>query len=239
MPDPTPFGTLYLLPCPLGEGVMNSIPDQVSQRISLLRVFVVERVKTARQFIRKAAPELVIDELEFFELNKHTEPEELRKLLQPLLEGRDVGLLSEAGCPGVADPGAALVRLAHESSVQVVPLVGPSSILLALMASGMNGQSFCFNGYLPAKKPELARELKRLEDTARRLNQTQLFIETPYRNNALMETALEVLGANTRLGVACDLTLPTEYIRVQALGRWKSGPLPDLHKRPTVFMIGA
>lgn len=239
MPASTPLGTLYLLPCPLGEGAMDSIPDQVRQRMSLLRVFVVERVKTARQFIRKAAPELVIDELEFLELNKHTEPEGLRELLQPLLKGRDVGLLSEAGCPGVADPGAALVRLAHEAFIQVVPLVGPSSILLALMASGMNGQSFCFHGYLPAKKPELARELKRLEDAARRLHQTQLFIETPYRNNSLMETALEVLGSNTRLGVACDLTLPTEYIRVQTPSRWKEEPLPDLHKRPTVFMLGA
>lgn len=238
MKPTSPNGTLYLLPCPLGDDALFSIPAYVQERMAGLRVFVVERTKTARQFIRKAAPELVIDELTFMELNKRTETTDLPALLRPLLEGQDVGLLSEAGCPGVADPGAALVRAAHDAGVPVVPMVGPSSLLLALMASGMNGQSFCFHGYLPPKKPELLRMLKRLDEQAQRLEQTQLFIETPYRNQAIMEAALEVLSSHTRFGIACDLTLPHEYIRVQSIANWRKDSLPDLHKRPAVFLIG-
>ena len=230
-------GKLYLIPTPLGEDVVHTIPAYVIDILHRLDYFIAERAKTARAFIKTTQPLKAFSELHFEELNKRTTPEELHHFLDPAEQGHDIGMLSEAGCPGVADPGAQLVELAYRKGIPVVPLVGPSSILLALMASGMNGQSFTFHGYLSPKKELLAKELKRLEQASAKFHQTQLFIETPYRNNAIMETALRTLHANTRFAVAADLTLPTEYICSQPIHVWKKAGLPDLHKRPAIFLI--
>lgn len=233
------FGTLYMIPTPLGEEGFQAIPADVIDRVARLDFFVAEREKTARRFIKQCAPTKSQQLLHIEELNKRTSLEELPDLLKPLLDGNDLGMLSEAGCPGVADPGAVLVRAAHEKGIQVVPLTGPSSIILALMAGGMNGQSFCFHGYLPAKLPELQQRLKQLEQQAGRFRQTQLFIETPYRNQKLLENILNTLQTHTVLSIAADLTLPSAYIRTQTIGEWRSAELPDLHKRPAVFSIFA
>lgn len=230
-------GKLYLIPAPLGENAVHTIPPYVISILHELNFFIAERAKTARHFIKETNPVKPFAELVFSELNKHTDPAALKSMLQAALRGQDVGLLSEAGCPGVADPGARIVQLAHELGIEVVPLVGPSSILLALMASGMNGQSFAFQGYLPAKRPDLARELKQLEQVSGRLHQTQIMIETPYRNQAFIETALENLRPDTLLGIATDLTLPTQYVCTRTINAWKQQALPDLHKRPTIFLI--
>lgn len=231
------MGKLYLIPTPIAEGRIDTIPQPTIDIIHQLRHFIAERAKTARHFIKATNPPYAIQELTVEELNKRTDTKEKQRLLQALKQGKDVGLMSEAGCPGVADPGAELVRLAHQAGIEVVPLVGPSSLLLALMASGMNGQSFSFHGYLPIKKPELSKELKKLEHLARRHKQTQLFIEAPYRNHQFLETAFQTLAADTMLGVAVDLTLPEQYVKTQTIAQWQKEDLPDLHKRPGVFMI--
>lgn len=230
-------GKLYLLPAPLGEGAVHTLPAYVIEILHSLDYFIAERAKTARHFIKETKPVKAFSELHFSELNKRTKPEEWRPMLQPALDGQDMGLLSEAGCPGVADPGARIVQIAHELGIEVKPLVGPSSILLALMASGMNGQSFAFQGYLSPKRPELARELKQLEQTSGRLKQTQIFIETPYRNQAFIETVLGTLRADTLFGIAADLTLPTQYVCTRPVAAWEKDPPPDLHKRPAIFLI--
>lgn len=230
-------GRLYLIPATLGEGAVHTLPAYLIEILHGLTFFIAERAKTARHFIKETNPVKPFSELRFSELNKRTGPEALRPMLQPALDGHDMGLLSEAGCPGVADPGARIVQIAHELGVEVVPLVGPSSILLALMASGMNGQSFAFQGYLPPKRPELAKELKQLEQISGKLNQTQLFIETPYRNQAFIETALDSLRPDTLFGIAADLTLPTQYICTRPVAVWKQKSPPDLHKRPAIFLI--
>lgn len=231
-------GKLYLLPCPLGEDALHTIPSYVRETIHGLEYFICEKGKTARQFIKATGMPRPLQELTYFELNKRTPREEWTTFLQPLEKGQDVGLLSEAGCPGVADPGAVIVDLAHQKDIEVVPMVGPSSILLAVMASGMNGQNFAFQGYLPPKKHDLSRALKKLEQTAKKERQLQLFIETPYRNNALLETALQSLAPDTRFGIAADLTLESQYIKVKRVGDWRKTKKPDLHKRPAIFMIG-
>lgn len=231
-------GKLYLLPCPLGEDALHTIPAYVLDIIEKTSHFICERPKTARHFIKAAGVKRPLQEMKWYELSKRTEKREWQTYLQAAEAGENIGLLSEAGCPGVADPGAEIVTLAHERNIEVVPMVGPSSILLAVMASGMNGQNFAFNGYLAVKKPELQRDLKRLEQEARKKKQTQLFIETPYRNNTLAETVLQTLAPGTRFGIAVDLTLPTEQIIVKRVGDLKKGKLPDLHKRPAIFMIG-
>lgn len=231
-------GKLYLIPCPLGENALQTIPDYVKDIIHKLDYFICEKCKTARHFIKATGMPRPLQELTYYELNKRTDKNEWRTFLNPLQEGHDVGLLSEAGCPGVADPGAVIVAAAHEKDIEVVPLVGPSSILLAVMASGMNGQNFAFNGYLAPKKNDLAKDLRRLEQQARKFQQLQLFIETPYRNNVLIETALQTLAPDTRLGVAADITLDSEYIKVKKVATWKKSKLPNLHKRPAIFMIG-
>lgn len=231
-------GTLYLIPTPLGELGLESIPAAAIAVLHRLEVFIVERAKTARHFIKATAAPRPLQTLDIREIGERMSAAELNALLAPLENGQDTGLLSEAGCPGIADPGAAVVRLAHERGIEVVPLAGPSSIVLALMASGMNGQAFCFHGYLSAKRPELERDLKRLEQSAQRSGHTQLFIETPYRNGQVIETALKALGAATLFGIACDLTLPSQYVRCLPLSIWRQAPPPDLHKRPAVFMIG-
>jgi 16S rRNA (cytidine1402-2'-O)-methyltransferase len=230
-------GKLYLIPAPLGEGAEHTIPAYVIDILRRVEVFIAERAKTARRFIKAVNPDRSMSEMKFFELNKYTAPDELLHFLDDAENGKDIGLLSEAGCPGVADPGAVVVETAHRKGIKVVPLVGPSSILLALMASGMNGQSFCFHGYLSPKKPELAKDLKRLEQLSQRLNQTQLFIETPYRNEGLIETALSVLSPHTRFCIAADLTLPEEYILTQTVGQWQKTKRPNLDKRPAMFLL--
>ena len=231
------LGKLYLIPTTLGE--MNHeevLPQTIKRTIDFINHYIVENEKTARKFIKQVQPEKKQPELTLFSLNKHTQTNEHLAFIKPLLEGYNVGLMSEAGCPGVADPGAVIVKLAHEKGIQVVPLVGPSSILLAIMASGMNGQSFTFNGYLPIDKSEKKQALKVIEKLSFEKNQSQLFIETPYRNNKLLEDILQTLQPNTLLCVACDITLPTEYIKTFAVSHWKKQKV-DLHNRPTIFII--
>lgn len=230
-------GTLYLIPTPLGENAVHSIPSYVVAILHQLDFFIAERAKTARRFIKTTNPVKAFDTLSFFELNKRTPPEEWKNFLLPAEKGNDMGLLSEAGCPGVADPGALIVEMAHQQGIKVVPLVGPSSILLALMASGMNGQQFCFHGYLSPKKPILAKQLRQLEQQAAKADQTQIFIETPYRNTQLIETALGNLASHTLFCVAADISLETEYIRTQRISQWRKSGFPDLHKRPALFLL--
>jgi len=232
----TNFGKLYLLPCPLGDGALETLPNYVVETLHRLTHLVAERAKTTRHFIKATNPTKPISEYQIEELNEHTPIAELENLLRPAMEGHDLGILSEAGCPGIADPGAKLVELAHRRGVEVVPLVGPSSILLALMASGMNGQSFAFHGYLSAKSP--FDDLKRLEQLTIKHRQTQIFIETPYRNKAVIEQALKVLQPNTKFCIAADLTLTTQFVQTKTIGEWRKAPLPELGKRPAVFLIG-
>lgn len=235
--EPNLKGKLYLLPVMLGDNDPNEVlPVTVSRTMDFINDYVVENSKAARKFIKAINPNKVQAELNLFELNKHTEEKEIKNFIKPLLEGKNMGLMSDAGCPGVADPGAAVVKLAHENGIQVVPLVGPSSILLAMMASGMNGQSFAFNGYLPIDKSEKKQELKRLEKLSFDKNQSQIFIETPYRNNNILDDLVATLNPNTHICVACDITLPTEYIKTATANQWKKIKV-DLHKRPCIFVI--
>jgi 16S rRNA (cytidine1402-2'-O)-methyltransferase len=233
----TSLGKLYLIPTTLGE--MNAddvLPQTIKRTIDFIDYYIVENEKTARKSIKMVHAEKKQSELKLFLLNKHTDTKAHLDFIKPLLEGHNVGLMSEAGCPGVADPGAVIVKIAHEKGIQVIPLVGPSSILLALMASGMNGQSFTFNGYLPIDKSEKKQALKSLEKLSFDKNQSQLFIETPYRNNKLLEDILQTLQPNTLLCVACDITLPTEYIKTMTVNLWKKQKV-DLHNRPCIFII--
>lgn len=230
-------GKLYLIPVTLGESnPFDVLPETVKRTIEFIDYYIVENEKTARRFIKSVLPEKVQSSLHLSTLNKHTEIAEHNQMIQPCIEGKNVGLMSEAGCPGVADPGAAIVKIAHEKGIQVVPLVGPSSILLAMMGSGMNGQSFAFNGYLPIDKGEKKAALKNFEQLSFSKNQSQLFIETPYRNNKLLEAVLQTLQPNTLLCIACDLTLPTEYIKTLRVADWKKTTI-DLHNRPAIFII--
>ncbi len=229
--------TLYLIPTPLGETPLDLVLPEETRRITArLDHFVVEHAKTARAFLKQIGTATPLQQLNLAELNEHTPESDLRDLLAPLLAGHDIGLLSEAGCPAVADPGANLVRLAHRSGIQVKPLVGPSSILLALMASGLVGQRFAFHGYLPAKPDERALKLKELEKRAAREDAAQAFIETPYRNPAMLETILAACQHDTLVTVACDLTLTTEYIVTKTVAAWRK-TLPDLNRRPCVFLL--
>jgi 16S rRNA (cytidine1402-2'-O)-methyltransferase len=232
------MSTLYLIPCPIAENALHTVPPYAQERARQLDVFVVERAKTARHFIKSLGPAKPIQEMTFVELpdNQHLQDAE-SVFLEAIRAGKDVGLLSEAGCPGVADPGAALVALAHREGVKVAPLVGPSSLLLALMASGMNGQKFAFQGYLSPKRPELAKDLRRLETLSRQQDQTQLFIETPYRSQMVLEVALETLQPNTLFGVAQDLTGENEFIRSLPVSQWKKAGVKTLEKLPGVFLV--
>ncbi|OYQ37763.1 SAM-dependent methyltransferase [Flavobacterium cyanobacteriorum] len=233
-----PVGKLYMLPVPLGAEANPEevLPLAVARAIGFIDYYIVENEKTARRFIKAILPTKKQPDLKISVLNKHTEPSEYFSLLQPCLEGHHVGLMSEAGCPGVADPGASIVKIAHERGIQVIPLTGPSSILLALMASGMNGQSFAFNGYLPIDKAEKKTALKNFEKLSREKNQSQLFIETPYRNNKLFEDLLGTLQPDTHLCIAADITLPSEYISTKTIAQWKREKT-DLHNRPCIFII--
>ena len=231
------IGKLYLIPVTLGDCVpFDVLPETVKQTVEFIDDYIVENEKTARKFIKSVLPEKVQASLRISTLNKHTEIAEHNRMLQPCLDGINVGLMSEAGCPGVADPGASIVKIAHEKGIQVVPLVGPSSILLALMGSGMNGQSFAFNGYLPIDKSDKKTALKNFEKLSFDKNQSQIFIETPYRNNKLVEDILQILQPNTHLCIACDITLSTEYIKTFRVADWKKIKV-ELHNRPTIFII--
>jgi 16S rRNA (cytidine1402-2'-O)-methyltransferase len=229
---------LYLIPTTLGDtSIERVLPPDLRSIISSVSVFIVENLRTARRFLKKVNPAIVIDDLTFFELNQHTDRKEINRFLAPIQEGLDVGIISEAGCPAVADPGADVVKLAHTKDIQVVPLVGPSSILLALMASGMSGQNFAFNGYLPIKNPEKAQQIKLLERRMQTEGQTQLFIEAPYRNMQLLDDLLKNCDPQTMLCIAADITLDTEFIQAKPVSYWKTN-LPDIQKRPAIFIIG-
>ena len=231
------FGKLYLIPVTLGDTPpLEVMPGMVQNIIATLDQYVVENEKTARRFIKQICPKKPQPSLKLHALNKHTDPTEIPNFLDACLSGTSMGLMSEAGVPGVADPGAEVVRIAHEKGIQVVPLVGPSSILMAMMSSGMNGQNFAFTGYLPIDQKEKRNELKRLERLSKDYNQAQLFIETPYRNNKMLDELCNTLNGNTRLCIACDITLPTELIVTKPISAWKSNK-PDLHKRPALFII--
>lgn len=232
-----PKGILYLIPTLLGDNPpLEVLPLSIVKTIERIDDYIVENEKTARRFIKRISPKKSQQKLILNTLNKFTNESELPSFLNACLEGKSIGLLSEAGCPGVADPGADIVKIAHEKNIKVVPLVGPSSILLALMSSGMNGQSFTFNGYLPIDKSQRKGELKRLEKLSFEKNQSQIFIETPYRNNKLLEDICNSLQNSTRICVACDITLPTEFIKTKTVNEWKNNTV-DLHKRPTIFII--
>ena len=230
-------GNLYLIPNTLGESpIERNLPHDTIEIIRSTKYFVVENIRSARRFLKKVDKQIIIDELTFFVLDKHTNPNDIPGFLKPLLDGHHLGMLSEAGCPGVADPGADIVKLAHEKGLEVVPLVGPSSILLSVMASGLNGQSFAFNGYLPLKKGDVGKQIKHLEERSIREKQTQLFIETPYRNMKMLQELVTTCRPQTRLCIACDITLETEYIQTKTIAKWK-GKLPDINKRPAIFLI--
>jgi len=231
-------GTLYLIPCNMGDSSPEQVlPQHVIDIARKLSHFVVEQPKTARRFLATLKPEQPIQSLNFASLNQHTPDAELPNLIAPLLAGHDVGIISEAGCPGIADPGANLVNLAHRKNIRVVPLVGPSSILLALMASGLNGQCFAFHGYLPIEDAERMKAITTLEAESTKRNQTQLFIETPYRNDKLFAALLRHCRPQTLLCVACDITTPDEEIQTRTISQWKSAPAPALNKRPSLFLL--
>jgi 16S rRNA (cytidine1402-2'-O)-methyltransferase len=231
-------GILYLIPSPLGNGEISSVlPDSVCKRVLELGYFVVEHPKAARKFLKQAGcPRL--QDIRMSVLDEHTPVSEIESLLEPLLSGSDGGLLSEAGCPGIADPGADLVRLAHKKNIRVAPLVGPSSILLALMASGLNGQQFAFHGYLPVDRGALAQKLLALEKESRAHDQTQIFIETPYRNQKLLASILSICRDDTLLSVSSDLTMADEFICTKTVSEWRRN-LPNLNSNPSVFLLHA
>lgn len=228
---------LYLIPVTLGETPINNVlPQYNSEIISGIRHFIVEDIRSARRFLRKVDSQFDIDGSQFYELNKHTAPEAVSGYLKPLQAGLPVGVISEAGCPAVADPGADVVAIAQRKGLKVVPLVGPSSIILSVMASGFNGQSFAFNGYLPVKPDERAKALRKLEQRVYNENQTQIFIETPYRNGKMVEDILAHCRPQTKLCIAANLTCEDEFAKTRTLKEWK-GKLPDLSKIPCIFLL--
>lgn len=233
-------GTLYLLPVALGDVAWTEfLPQRTRDIACTLGSFIVENAKTARAELKRMGHPIPLRELRIEELAQIPTPAQLEKLLAPLTAGNDVGLMSEAGCPGVADPGALVVQLAHEQGLRVVPLVGPSSILLALMASGLNGQQFAFHGYLPAREPARSVRIGELERESQRLKQTQIFIETPYRNESLFVALMKSCGPQCRLCVASNVTLPDERVVTRTVAEWRRAAPPDLHHRPTVFLLNA
>lgn len=232
-------GSLYLIPTTLGDTApLEVLPISIKQAIEDIDHYIVENEKSARRFIKKISPRKSQPSLHLSVLNKYTEAQEIPTFLRPCLEGFNTGILSEAGCPGIADPGADVVKIAHQKNIRVVPMVGPSSIVLALMASGMNGQNFAFNGYLPIDAAERKNAIKRLEKLSKDNDQSQIFIETPYRNDKLLAELGKTLKPGTRLCVACDITLASEYIATKTVGDWKKTKV-ELHKRPTIFIVHA
>lgn len=233
-------GRLILFPVPIGaEEIGMSLPAANQELLASCHTFIVEELRTARRFLKKAGYPYAIDDTTFYILNEHTTHEEIGNYLDAIEKGENIGLLSEAGLPCVADPGAMITRVAQRRGIEVVPLVGPSSLMLALMASGFNGQNFAFNGYLPVDKSKRAAAIRHLEERLHREHQTQLFIEAPYRNNQMLEALASTLNSQTMICVACDLTLPTQYIRSLSAAKWqKEREKLNLHKRNTVFLIG-
>ncbi|MBC3540807.1 SAM-dependent methyltransferase [Rufibacter sediminis] len=230
-------GTLFLIPTVLADDTSAAvICRQVAEVTAQLKYFLVENARTARRYIKSIAPSQTIEELQITVIDKNSSDAELSAALKPLLAGQDAGVISEAGCPGVADPGAELARLAHQHGIKVVPLVGPSAILMGLMASGFNGQSFAFHGYLPIEKRDRIQALKGLEKEMATKDQTQIFMETPYRNKQMIEDLLQHLNKDTKLCIAANITGPNEFIRTLRVADWK-GKVPDLHKQPAVFLI--
>lgn len=230
-------GVLYLIPTLLGDSEpLEVLPMRVKKSIDVIDHYIVENEKSARAFIKRVLPSKKQPDLVLFTLNKFTEPAEFSRFLEPCRKGFPVGILSEAGTPCIADPGAVIVEIAHREGIKVVPLVGPSSILLALMASGMNGQKFTFNGYLPVETSARKKEIRKLEAIARKGN-TQIFMETPYRNQRMIEDLLVAAEDNMRLCIAADISLPTEFIQTKTIKQWR-GKVPDLNKRPCIFILG-
>lgn len=228
---------LYLIPVTLGDTPLDKVLPAYNKEVILqIKHFIVEEVRTARRFLKKVEPSIDIDALTFYPLNKHTQAADIAGYLKPLVAGESIGVISEAGCPAVADPGADVVAIAQRRGLKVVPLVGPSSILLSVMGSGFNGQSFAFHGYLPIEQGERTRKIKMLEQRSYAENQTQLFIETPYRNRRLLEELVQTCRSQTRLCIACNVTCDDEYICTKSIKEWK-GHLPDLEKRPCIFLI--
>jgi 16S rRNA (cytidine1402-2'-O)-methyltransferase len=233
-------GKLYLIPVPLGQTTIEAVlPQTVRECAKHLKHFVAENAKSARAFLKSLPSDTPLQQIEIQELNEHTLPSDLQHLLAPLRAGNDVGLISEAGCPAVADPGANLVALAHKEGIQVLPMIGPSSILLALMGSGLSGQNFAFHGYLPAKEEPRQKKLKELEKDSIREKRTQIFIETPYRNRQMLETLVRGCSEQTRICVATDLTLSSESISTRTPAEWLKQGLPEIDRRPTVFLLQA
>ncbi len=231
-------GILYLVPNTLGnQDITTTIPVFINEKINSIQVFIVEDLRNARRYLKRVNREIVIDSLTFYELNEHTRPEEIPRFLEETMNGADTAVISEAGVPGVADPGAAVVRIAHEKGIKVVPLTGPSSILLSLMASGLNGQAFTFHGYLPVKKPDRIKKIREMEQVLIRKGETQMFIEAPYRNDALLTDVLESCNPSTLLCIAADITLDTEFIKTRTVSGWEKKK-PALHKRPVIFLLG-
>ena len=230
--------TLYLIPNLLAEDTIDkSITPQVKEVILKLDIFLAENIKSARRFISALKIGKNIEELTFYEMSKRTSEDDLMEAMEPLFFGTDMGVISEAGCPGVADPGALAVKIAHENNNRIVPLVGPSSFLMALMASGLNGQAFTFHGYLPIDKKQRQHAIRLMEKNARQLQQTQIFMDTPYRNNQLLQDLLKTCSTSTYLCVAVDITSKNEWIKTMPVGMWKKQS-HDFHKRPAVFLIG-
>lgn len=231
-------GTLYLIPNTLGPGPAEMvIPAGVLDQSRNLQHFLAENEKTARRYLKSIDTPIALDDLRFYILDKRTAPEEVSSLCQPLLSGTDMGLISEAGLPAIADPGAAAVAWCHRNKVAVVPATGPSSIILALIASGFNGQQFTFHGYLPIERKDRQAALRNMEREVQRTGATQLFMETPFRNEKMLASITEVCQANTYIGIACDLTLPNAYIRTHTVSEWRK-QTPKLHKRPCIFSMG-
>lgn len=231
------MSALYLIPVTLGETPIEQVLPAYNKEVILtLRHFIVEDVRSARRFLKRVEKEIDIDALTFYPLNKHTSPEAISGYLKPLEQGESMGVISEAGCPAVADPGADVVAIAQRKGLEVVPLVGPSSIILSVMASGFNGQSFAFNGYLPIEADQRVRKLKALEQRAATEHQTQLFIETPYRNNKMVEEILRTCRPQTKLCIAANLTCPDAYVHTRSVKEW-AGKVPDLSKMPCIFLI--
>ncbi|MDR0349314.1 MAG: SAM-dependent methyltransferase [Tannerella sp.] len=228
---------LFLIPVTLGDTEHHSVlPAYNRDVVRQIKHFIVENIRSARRFLKKTDPSIVIDELSFYELNKHTSPEQLAGYLQPLAAGESIGIISEAGCPAIADPGADIVAVAQRKNYRVIPLVGPSSILMALMGSGFNGQSFAFHGYLPIDSAARTERIQMLEKRIYTESQTQIFIETPYRNEKLFDELIRICKPSTKLCVASNITCGSELIRTLPVGEWK-GRKPDLNRKPTVFLI--
>lgn len=229
---------LYLLPVTLGDTAIDKVlPAYNAGIIREIKHFIVEDVRSARRFLKKVDREIDIDTLSFYPLNKHTSPEDISGYLNPLAEGHSMGVISEAGCPAVADPGADVVAIAQRRNLKVVPLVGPSSIILSVMASGFNGQSFAFHGYLPIEPAERSKRLKELEGRIYSEHQTQLFIETPYRNHKMLDDILKACRPQTKLCIAANITCEGEYIKTRTVKEWKGTALPDLSKIPCIFLL--